>query len=397
MEKEKFVNIQNKLPNAVSYYSENMEDVMMFFGPKHNPFYADYASSKKYLKELIARDVNLLAHCDAKKFEETVSDQKYLYLKDKYTEKEAMIQYKQVKSLELEYLLYVNYALELLHNENLFDVNPPFTDKVTKYVYKHREANLDKYKNLLTYYSQGLKKNSIFVDEDRTIKNIIKDNFGNSMCAIEPMLLDSKTQNKLAYGTKKYPLTENAHHTEKDNYDYYEKYYVGKYKGQYVLFSEVVRITKKQKNKKQGFSYQLNVVLNGDPNKNRMLYRIDYNTKANHINKIEGRSINASNTEVNLDELRHKDVKVCHIHTPNNRYVTVFPNYTHSCDAKAYDFKFKNYDQFVDFNRNLIKTEENVLVAKHYKDSLKTKQTALKIFLKDFRDDCLKNEQKNEK
>lgn len=395
MDKEKFLNIQSKLPDAIAYYSQNKDEEMLFFGPKHNPFFADFSSSKKYLKDKIEKDINLLTHFDAKIFDQSKLGDKYMYLKDKYTPEEAMLQFKAIKELELDYLLYVNYALELMHGESLFQINPPFVDATVKYIIAHRENNFDRYKKLFIYYAQGIKKNSIFIDEDTTIKNIVKDNFGNAIIADERILLDKKLQNKLAYGVKKFPLTDTVHHVDKNNYDYYERYYVGKYKGKYVLFSEVARVSKKQKGKKQEYSYQLNVVLNGDPNKNRILYRIDCNADANHINKIEGRSFNiAKNANVDIEALRHKDVKTCHIHTPNLKYAVIFPNYIHSCDAKEYEFEFKDYNKFVEFNKNLIKTEDTTLISKFFKSSLKNNKTTLKIKLNAFLQDCFKQGEK---
>lgn len=395
MEKEKFLNIQSKLPDAIAYYSQNKDEEMLFFGPKHNPFFADFSSSKKYLKNKIEKDINLLTHFDEKVFDQSKLGDKYMYLKDKYTPQEAMMQFKNIKELELDYLLYVNYALELMHGENLFQINPPFTDNVVKNLIWHREKNFDKYKKMFVYYAQGIKKNSIFVDEDRTIKNIVKDNFGNAIIADERMLLDKKLQNKLAYNVKKYPLTDTLCHTEKNNYDYYQRYYVGKYKGQYVLFSEVSRISKKQKGKKQEYSYQLNLVANGDPNKNRILYRIDCNFGANHINKIEGRNLNIANKEnVDIEKLRHHNVKNCHIHMPNSKYAIIFPNYIHSCDAKEYEFEFKDFDKFIEFNKNLIKTENTTLISKFFKSSLKNNKPALKLKLNSFLEDCFKEGKK---
>ena len=389
MDKEKFLNIQSKLPDAIAYYSQNKDEDLLFFGPKNNPFYADYSSSKKYLKDQIVKDINLLNHFDAKRFDPSKLGEKYLYLKKKYSPQEAMLQFKALKELELDYLLYASYALELMHGESLFQYNPPFVDEITKYILKHREDNFEKYKRIFVYYSQGVNKNSIFVDDERTIKNIVKDNFGNAIIADGKMLLDKRLQNKLAYGINKYPLTETAHHMEKGNYDYYERYYIGKYKNRYVLFSEVSRISKKQKGKKQEYSYQFNLVLNGDPNRNRILYRIDCNADANHINKMETRGFNIAKDEnVDIELLRHKNVKNCHIHIPNNKYATIFPNYIHSCDAKNYEYEFANFDKFIEFNKNLIKTEDTTLISKFFKTSLKNNKTALKIKLNTFLQDC---------
>lgn len=395
MDKEKFLNVQSKLPDAIAYYSQNKDEEILFFGPKHNPFFADFSSSKKYLKDQISKDINLLTHFDEKVFDQSKLGDKYMYLKDKYTPQEAMVQFKAIKELELDYLLYVNYALELMHGESLFQVNPPFTDNIVKYIISHREKNFEKYKKLFVYYAQGVKKNSIFVDEDRTIKNIVKDNFGNAIIADERLLLDKKVQNKLAYSVKKYPLTDTVHHVDKNNYDYYLRYYVGKYKGQYVLFSEVARISKKQKDKKQEYSYQLNLVANGDPNKNRILYRIDCNAEANHINKMGGKGFNfAKDENVDIEFLRHQNVKTCHIHTPNVKYATIFPNYIHSCDAKEYEFEFKDFDKFIEFNKNLIKSEDTTLISKYFKSSLKNNKPALKIKLNSFLTDCFKEGEK---
>ena len=395
MDKEKFLNVQSKLPDAIAYYSQNKDEDMLFFGPKHNPFFADYTSCKKYLKSQIVKDINLLTHFDEKVFDQSKLGEKYLYLKDKYTPEEAMVQFKAIKELELDYLLYVNYASELMHGESLFQINPPFVDETVKYILNHRDANLEKYKKMFVYYAQGVKKNSIFIDEDKTIKSIVKDNFGNAIIADERILLDKKLQNKLAYNVKKYPLTDAVHHVDKNNYDYYERYYVGKYKGQYVLFSEVSRISKKQKGKKQEYSYQLNLVVNGDPNKNRILYRIDCNAEANHINKMNSKGYNvAKDTNIDVEKIRHQDVKNCHIHMPNAKYAIIFPNYIHSCDAKDYDFPFKNYDKFIEFNRDLIKSEDTTLISKFFKTSLKSNKSTLKINLNKFLQDCFKEGEK---
>lgn len=398
MDKEKFLNIQNKLPQAIAYYSQNIDDEILFFGPKHNLFFADYLNSKKFLSERIKKDVNLLTHFDEKSLNKSKLEKDYAYLKKDGSLKDGISQLKEIVKLELDYFLYANYALELMHGENLYKFTAPFNDDTVKYILKHRKDNFDKYKKIFEYYSRAVRKNTINISEEKIIKSVVKNVLGNAIVADEKMLLDKKLQNKLAYEIKKYPLTEKAYHVGKDNFDYYVKYYVGKYKNQFILFSEVVSISKKENNKKQEYSYQLNLALNGDVNRNRILYRIDCNSSKKHLNKMEGEGFNISNDkDLIVDVLRRKNVMPCHIHTPNNKYAIIFPNHIHSCDSKNYDFKFKSYDQFVSFNRDLIKTEADSNVSKKICDLLKNDKTASKENLNSFLKESFKKEKILEK
>ncbi len=367
MEKEKFLNIQNKLPNAIANMVQNIDDINMFFSSKTNPFWSDYTNAKKFLKDRIQKNIKIL---------ETSST----------NDSEAKSEYLIAKQYELDFCLFCAYALELEKGETLFECFPPITDKISQFVYNHRFKNYEKYKKAFDYFTKEIKKNSIFVDDAKSIKNLINDKFGNAVLADEKMLIDKKLQNKLAYSIQKYPVSDTLISKDKDGFEYHKRYYVGEYKNKIVLFSEVLRITKKDKSKKdKKISYQLNIVLNGDIEKNRILYRMDYNFGTNHIDKmLSNKTLNMKDDVIDIDALRHRNVKNCHVHLPENRYVVIFPNYIHSCDAKNYDMTFKNVEKLLEFNRNLIKADDTILLTQTQKEDLKQNQNLKKIGINKF-------------
>lgn len=378
MGKEKFSNIQSKLPKAIAETSASKNAAEMFFHSKYNPFIADFVNSKKYLKKCIERDIKLV----------------YTF---KGRDCSAIKQLYEATKLRLDFCLFCMYAMELQTGETLFSCCPPIVDLLAQYVYQHRLENFEQYKKMFDYFSKIVSDNMLHVYPEKSIKNLVKDIFGNADIADAKFLMSSKVQNELAYTIPKYPVTSDFHHTEKNGYEYYERFYLGSYKGKVVMFSEVARCNKKSKSKSQEFSYQLNLVLNGNVEKNRIMYRMDYGTGAKHINKFKkSKELNSNDSAVDIDLLRHTGVKSCHIHVPNNKYTVVFPNYIHSSDAKDYDFKFDGFEQFLDFNKNLIKAESQPIFSAEakaeLKESIKTKKVKIWDIFSKFMQDVEKLE-----
>ncbi len=352
MEKEKIHSIQNKLPAAIANMIDSSYDPKIFFNSKGNPFFKDFKNLKKFIKERIEKDIKLIGLKSTK---------------DSQTKEE----YLQAKQAELDLCLYALYACELQYGETMFECFPPITDKISQYVYNHRVKNYKEYKQIFEHFAKEIKNNSIFIDDSKLVKNLANDNFGNADIADEKILLDKKILNTLTLNTSKYPVSELVH-TKQNGFDYYKRFYVAEYKSKYILFSEVIRVGKNDK-KKEKYSYQINIALNGDVEKNRILYRMDYNFGTNHINKIlSNKGINAKNVEVDRDLLIKNNVKDCHIHFPRNRYAVIFPNYIHSCDAQIYEIKFNNLESFIEFNHNLIKAESKCLMKDEDKEQLKS-------------------------
>lgn len=380
MGKEKFSNIQSKMPKAIAETSENANATEMYFCRKYNPFLPDYVNSKRYLKKCIERDIKLT---------NIFKDRDCSAIKDLC----------KTTQLRLDFCLYCMYAMELQTGENLFSCCPPITDKFAQFVYQHRLDNFVKYKKMFEHFSKNISENISNVYPEKTVKNLVRDNFGNADIADARFLLSEKMQNELAYKIYKTPVTKDYIHMQKNGYDYYQRFYLAKYHENVVMFSEVVRAGKNKTNK-QELSYQLNLVLNGNIDKNRILYRMDYGTGAKHINKFEKTAqLNTTNGPVDLDVLRHTSVKSCHIHVPNNKYAVVFPNYIHSSDAKEYNFKFDGLEQFLNFNHNLIKAKAQALFTEEEKADLKEniktqKVKILDVFSKFSQDDLEQNYKK---
>ena len=130
MKKEKVMEIQSKLPNSIATMANNPEKVDIFFDENYNLFLKESVSLKKYLKDKITKNIELLQT-------EEQSDAKTSYI--------------EAKKLELDFCLYCAYALELENKEELFDSTAPITDKITQYVYNHRLENYYSYKEVFIF------------------------------------------------------------------------------------------------------------------------------------------------------------------------------------------------------------------------------------------------------
>ena len=361
MDNVKYLKIKSKFPEAIAHMVDNPNDVTMYFSNKYNPFYSDFSSKKNYLLNEITKSIELI---------------------DKLSNKNKCIainQYIESKRRKLDLCLFCAYAHELESGETLFSYMPPINDSITSYVYKHRLNNYDKYKAIFEYYSLDLRKNSIFVKPYKSIKNLVNEKFGNAIIADDKCLIDKKLLKKLSYQIDKIPVTKESVCSKENGYTYYKKYYVGKYKNKPVLFSEIVRVKNKQNRKdKKELSYQLNVVLNGDIENNRILYRMDYNMENNHINKLLYDDLNTSNKSNETNSLLKENVRKCHVHMPTVKYNVVFPNYIHSCDAQVFDLEFKDLDNFLDFNRDMIKASKTDVLLSEQELCLKGDDAGLK-------------------
>ena len=372
MKKEKMVEIQNKMPNSIAIMANNPENVDIFFDENSNPFLKEYSSCKKFLKDKITKNIEILQTAEK-------TDAKKSYI--------------EAKKLELDFCLYCAYVLELEKKEELFSAEAPITDSIAQYVYNHRLENYYSYKDIMQYYVGKVRNNSIFVDNTKSASNIVNDNFGNALLSDEKILLDKKLQNKLAYGTTKYPVSDVVAVKDKEEgFEYYKRFYVGEYKNKLVLFCEIIKFEKTKSKSDKKFSYQLNIVLNGDVEKNRILYRMDYNFGVNHIDKmLSNKALNIKNKPVDVDAIKHKAVKICHVHIPQNRYAVVFPNHISSCDAKGYNMAFKSLNNFIEFNQNLISGDNKVLLTKEQKDELKKNKNLKKITINELLKNIVKS------
>ena len=155
---------------------------------------------------------------------------------------------------------------------------------------------------------------------------------------------------------------------ENSNYEYRQRFLIGYYNNKPILFTEVIRIPKDESKKDENLSYQLNVVLNGDIELNKILYRMDYKPNKSHINKLEYIELDNRNTK-NINISEQDDVANFHIHIPTEKYCVLFPNFSHSADAKQYDYNLKSQDDFLRFNKRFANIQDKV-VLNDYKKTL---------------------------
>lgn len=329
------LSIQSKLPKLITKMISNPENVEMFFNAKSNPFLLDYASSKRFLAKKVQHNIELI-----EKFKNTEDEVTKAYIKSRKN--------------ELDYMLFCNYALELGRGDEIFSTSVPFKDVINKYVYEHRAENFEKYKSMIEFYVNQIEKNDIYIKSNLPIADWLKNYKFSKPNA--KYLFGKSLQDKLAYEIKKMPLTPKPYHYELDGYDYYQKLYIGEHRKKPVLLAEVVKVGKKdKKTKKQEFSYEFSLVLNGNLKKRALLYRMDYNSKVEHANRLaKGQNLNCKNAI-----LGSKD---CHIHIPNTNFAVMFPNRIHQSDAKEYDLKFSSLNKFLEFNHNLIKAEDEKIL-----------------------------------
>lgn len=298
----------------------------------------------------------------------------------------------------LEYALYCAYAYEVKTNRNVYDYKPPFQDELSRFAFSHREQNLDNYRMLHNHYIKKEHRYSIFINENQTMEDIVDGFFGSAVRSNQNFLIDDKTTRELIFNVKKYPVFFNASNHSSTNYQYYNRYLIGNYKGQWVLFTEIIRKLKSPtKSGKWAMSYSINLAIDGDPSKSRLLYRMDYDITANHVNKLtSGKDINLYREGmIDTEIFRLQNIKAGHLHIPSEKYCIMFPNYTHSADAEAFSDHFASFGDFVNLNKEVTQVCTNKCILKGNQEDYSSKKCNLskKTICKFLRDQLQKSEE----
>ena len=392
-----------------SHRADKTFDPSWFFGVRGNIFSVDFDHTRKVLisemkkmhdtlvflnnnSEYNKQNLERFMRKHNKSWDNLSQDQKDEFMK-KFT--------KNVED-KLEYLLYCCYVVELKTNVGMFEYCPPFHGPVLQYALKNRAKNFENYKKLFEYQMQ-IEGHSLYVQDDITLKNIIEENFGTAVRSNTNFLIDDVVQHDLLRNVKKTPLTQFSHQRESDNHIYNLRYYIGEYQGKNVLFVETIKKHKGERHLGKKFKddliyvapnvqkpeppkmgYQLSVVLDGNPKHTRLLYRMDINPTANHINKLteDGMPRIAVNSSENSEYIRKINVQPCHVHNPSVRYSVFFPNYTHSSEATETQMVFLNSDEVIDFNRAYLNVDtQKYLIPKNVQTQIKTQSKQDKINL----------------
>ena len=379
--KESITEILNVISRTFQHFLDNADDVSVFYNANRNAFLKElYGSNAELVNYLyntfrLYKMVNKKANLNLKEI-----NREDILLARENKNIQTLEEYGQILQMRLDFLLKCIYAYEVKSGTSFFVYHPPFYDELTKYALKRRLDDFKTYKLINNYWTtkcfdktnKALPKD-IFVSNTANAKEVLKGNFGNSMRANTNYVLDDKTQNDLIFNVKKTLLYEKLHKSSSLNYEYLKRFYLGYYNDKPVLFSEIIsRVNEKSATSNelqnncskdlQNVGYQLNLVLNGDVNENRLLYRMDYMPINNHINKLEyvnyehnytGSEIEKRNQKFFEESIKNKSV--FHMHIPSEKYSVLFPNFLHSADAKNFNKTFNNFDEFVSFNRKLSK------------------------------------------
>ena len=381
-----------------SHRQDQTFDPSWFFGLKGNIFSADFDKTRKILiteLQKLHHTIEFLTNnADHNKYNIDAYMKKQNNIWDKMTREQKDVFIKKfTKNVEdkLEYLLYCGYVVELKTNVGMFEYCPPFHGPILQYALKNRTQNFENYKKLFEY-QMLIENHELFIKDEIAIKDVVENNFGTAVRSNTNFLIDGAVQNDLLRNVKKTPITEFDHKRESENHIYHQRYYVGQYQGKNVLFVENIKEQKPRRNASKklpadelwvepgieksnppNMGYQLSVVLDGDPKCTRLLYRMDINPTANHINKLtkDGFPWIAQNANDDSEILRKINVQPCHIHTPNTRYNVFFPNYTHSSEATETQMVFLNRDDMINFNRKYLNVSlDNYLISKNDQKNL---------------------------
>lgn len=387
--------ILSLIPEAFIYYLKNSNDAGIFYDKKYNVFLDNLNTSKKEIKELLINTKRLFdlfnSNIDIKNW--AGSDiREYEKLKKEFGD---FVDMKKIIKSRLDYILLCIYACEVKSGASFFCYMPPYFDDITQLALKHRLQNYQQYKNEYEFWANKIlsgnltKNKSIYVKNCVKIKKMITNQFGDAVRANNNFLLDDKTVYELINNVEKYPLFTNIAKRESTNYQYRQRFLVGFYNDKPVLFTEVIRTQKDESKKDKNASYQLSVALNGDVNINKMLYRMDFKPNKNHINKleyVECDNINIKNkSQTNIEE-HDKQEKVAnfHIHIPTEKYCVLFPNFSHSADAKEYEYNLKDQKDFLRFNKRFANIKDDVLLSDDKKSSIQNSKQLNSLNLIDF-------------
>ncbi len=375
--------ILNTMSRTFQHFVDNADDVSVFYNSSRNVFLKELYGSNTELENYLHNTFRLYKMLESKINSNIEQIKKEDILLAKENKNLITIEeYKEILQKRLDFMFNCIYAYEVKSGASFFVYHPPYYDDLTKFALSRRIDNFSTYKKINEYWTtkcfdktnKAIPKD-IFISETSTAKEVLKGNFGNSMRANTNYVLDDKTQNELIFNVKKTLIYEKLHKSSSLNYEYLKRFYIGYYQDKPVLFSEIIsKVNEKSAkstelqsncaNDLQNVGYQLNLVLNGDVNENRLLYRMDYMPINNHINKLEyinqehnytGSEIEKKNQEFFEDSVNHKSV--FHMHIPSEEYSVLFPNFLHSADAKNFNKTFKNFDEFVNFNRRLSKID----------------------------------------
>ena len=374
-----------------SHRTDKTFDPAWFFGVKGNIFSVDFERTKKVLISEIQKlhhTIEFLTNnADYSKYNIDAYMKKQYNIWDKMTkEQKDVFTNKFIQNVKdkLEYLLYCGYVVELKTNVGMFEYCPPFHGPILQYALKNRTQNFENYKKLFEY-QMSVENHGLFVKDEISIKDIVENNFGTAVRSNTNFLIDSAVQNDLIRNVKKTSLTEFEHKRESEHHIYHQRYLIGEYQGKNVLFVETIKEQKQrrinskklsadklwvepgiEKSNPPKMGYQLSVVLDGDQKYTRLLYRMDINPTANHINKLtkDGLPWIAQNANDDSEILRKINVQPCHIHIPSTRYNVFFPNYTHSSEATETQMVFLNREDMINFNRKYLNVSlDNFLIS----------------------------------
>ena len=383
--------ILSLIPGAFIYYLKSSKDAGIFYDKKYNVFLDNVNTNKKIIKDLLLNTKRLYdlynSNIDIKNW--AFSDiREYEKLKKEFGD---CVDMKEIVKSRLDYLLLCIYACEVKSGASFFCYMPPYFDDITNFALMHRQNNYDLYKEVYKFWTNKLQsikdttEKSIYVQSYAKIKKMISNQFGDAVKANNNYLLDDKTVYDLINRVKKYPLFTNISKRENSNYQYRQRFLVGYYNDKPVLFTEVIRTQKDDARKDENSSYQLNVVLNGDIEINKMLYRMDFKPNKSHINKLE--SLEAINNKKYTSLAEYgKDEKVAnyHIHIPTEKYCVLFPNFSHSADAKEYEYNLQSQDDFLRFNNRFANIQEEVVINNQKKTSIQNSKQLNCLNLIDF-------------
>ena len=339
------------MKNCIQFFQSNSNNPEILFDERCNPFLKNSEVFCKKLKLELGNNFYYLKNTNYKIREKGETDE--------------LSKRKEVIQERLKYLLLCTYAFELKTGRSMFQYCPPFDDRLIRYALLHRQHNYEYYKKMYKHFTEtthlkGSKpqKNSFYLNNDTTLKNILEKKFGD-VHSDENLWIDDKTQHDLIYNVKKTPIFIEPTKNENDKRVGYYKYYIGEYKGKSVLFTEYTKYYKNLPDNQRNMSYQLSVAVNGDIYKNRLIYRMDFEPKKNHINKCDkDGKVNINYNNEDIDILLYHNVAKCHVHIPTERYSVLFPNFMGSADATEQPLSFKNFDEFIKANKKIVNVDE---------------------------------------
>lgn len=259
-----------------------------------------------------------------------------------------------VNANEMMKLAYLN---EIKKCKSICFVSAPLNQNATQFV-NYRLNHFTEYKTILTgYLKNNFSKDFLtnFGLPENYKLNSLKTILDNGVNFYYNFPYPNEFRNDLINNTKKHQLTTpQIYNTQNETTT--QTYYIGKYKGQNVLFLET---TKFNKITRKSGSYELGIFINGREDGYMMLYRLDYNPEEVHINKIKkgkpNTSENENNNQINdykeYSSALYKAVEKSHIHIPDLTYSVLFPN-SFSYDCKTCVRSYKNFTDMCCHMRN---------------------------------------------